>query len=231
MSLSKTKLLVSGCGITYGNQEVKTWVNILKSIGVDIVDVAGPAVSNQWILNQAILQLHKDPTIKKAVIQLTSLGKLDVTVDEERFDTLVAPDSKRNFILGNIWPSSCSIEHESKALWRKWLSSPELEQQDIKVKLLLLADYCDTHNVDCVIVQGYNLHWSVNDLKKLTTIISDIESNIINDYQNSQWYNPEDTQEIPVLGYQLQLAETFCSALTPEFSQRLEKIKNQYFKN
>jgi hypothetical protein len=163
------------------------------------------------------------------VIQLTGLGKLDVTVDEERFDTLVAPDSKRNFILGNIWPSSCSIEHESKALWRKWLSSPKLEQQDIKVKLLLLADYCNTHDIDCVIVQGYDLMWSQNDRKDLSLIISDIQSNIINDYKNSQWYNTEIIQEVPVLEYQLQLAETFCTALTPEFSQRLEKIKGQYF--
>lgn len=228
MSLLKTKLLVSGCGISCSRQETKTWSNILRSIGVDVVDVGGPAVSNQWIINRAFLALHRDPTIKRAVIQLTGLGKLDVVVDQERFDELVAKDSKRNFILNNVWPSSYSTEHESKALYNKWLASAELEQQDIKVKLLMLADYCKTHDIDCVIVQGYDLRWSYNDLQDLKTIISDIGSNIIHDYQDSDSYDPE--QEIPSMKYQFHLAETFCNALTPEFSERLQKIKDQYLR-
>lgn len=226
MSLLKTKLLVSGCGITFSNQEAKTWVNILKSIGVNIVDVSGPAVSNQWILNRAILQLQRDPTIKKAVIQLTSLGKLDVEIDEERFNVLVAPDSKRNFTVNKIWPSSASVEHESKALWRKWLHSPGLEKQDIKVKLLLLKNYCETNNIDCVVVQGYDMLWSAVDKQELGSIISDIDGNIIDDYKMSACYDAE--KEVPVLEYQFHLAEVFCNTLTSEFADRLQKIKSQY---
>lgn len=229
MSSSKTKLLISGCGITYSQQDVKTWGNILKSIGVDVVDVAGPAVSNQWIINRAFLQLHRDPTIKRAVIQLTSLGKLDVVVDQERFDTLVAPDSKRNFIIDNVWPSSASVEHESKALWRKWLASPALERQDIKVKLLMLQDYCNTHDISCVIVQGYNLGWVSGDRQELSNVISDIDSSIIADYAKSEYFDV--AQEIPALSYQFHLAEVFCKALLPEYLERLDRMRQQYIKS
>jgi hypothetical protein len=231
MSQLKTKLLTSGCGITYSNQETKTWVNILKSIGVDIIDVAGPAVSNQWILNRAFLQLHKDPTIKKVVIQLTGMGTLDVSVDDDRFENLVVPDTKRNFVIDNVCHSSSSTEHESKALWREWLHSPELEQQDIKVKLLMLADYCNTHDIDCLIVQGYDLKWNECDVKDLSTIISDINSNIMDDYHQSLWYNDKLTNDVPVIEYQFLLAESFCAALIPEYNERLTKIKSRYFTN
>ena len=70
MLLSNKKVLVSGCGFSFGGQERKTWVNVLKSVGVNIVDVGGPAVSNQWILNQAFLKLLEDESINQVILQL-----------------------------------------------------------------------------------------------------------------------------------------------------------------
>ena len=109
MSKSDKKLLVSGCGITFSGQTSKTWVNILSVAGADIIDVGAPAVSNQWIINRAFLQLEADPEIKKAIIQLTAIGKLDVEIDDERVKVLVEPDSIRDFTVDNVWPSSFSI--------------------------------------------------------------------------------------------------------------------------
>jgi hypothetical protein len=97
--LSDTKILVSGCGITYSKQKIKTWSNILQLTGCTIVDVGGPAVSNQWIINKTLLELQLQPDIKTAVVQLSSLGKLDVYVDQKRIDQLVIKDPLRNFII------------------------------------------------------------------------------------------------------------------------------------
>ena len=49
-----SKILISGCGLTWSKQERPTWVNVLKLCGVDIDDQAGPAISNQLILNNMI---------------------------------------------------------------------------------------------------------------------------------------------------------------------------------
>jgi hypothetical protein len=57
--LSNKKILISGCGFSFSKQERKTWVNVLKSVGVNIVDVGGPAVSNQWILNKTFINKNQ----------------------------------------------------------------------------------------------------------------------------------------------------------------------------
>ena len=113
MSLSNKKFLVSGCGFSWSGQERKTWVNILRAVGVDLVDVGGPAVSNQWIINRAFQQLLANQ-FDHVIIQLTSLGKLDVEINAER-QHLVNNDSLRNFVVDGIWPSSHSQEHPAKA--------------------------------------------------------------------------------------------------------------------
>ncbi len=153
------KLLVSGCGISFGGQTARTWVNILSLAGADITDVGGPAVSNQWIINRAFLQLEADSDIRQAVIQLTAIGKLDVEINNERIKTLVEPDPIRNFTVDDVWPSSASEEHESKRLWKQWLCSPKLEQQDVICKLRLLKHWCDTHDVKLTVIQGYDMLW------------------------------------------------------------------------
>jgi hypothetical protein len=137
MSLSNKKILVSGCGLSWGSQERKTWVNILKIGGASIIDAGGPAVSNQWIINQSILQAMSNTDITHVVIQLTSIGKLDVETNPDRIAELVESDQLRNFTFNGIWPSSHSTNHPAKQLWKTWLSSPGLELQDIFCKLVL----------------------------------------------------------------------------------------------
>ena len=49
-----SKILISGCGISWSMQERPTWVKVLRLCNVDIDDQAGPAISNQMILNNMI---------------------------------------------------------------------------------------------------------------------------------------------------------------------------------
>ena len=75
---------------------------MLRASGVDITDTGGPAVSNQWIINRAFLNMleqHHD----HAIIQLTSIGKLDVEIiHNNRYRDLVCTDSLRNFSVDDI---------------------------------------------------------------------------------------------------------------------------------
>lgn len=224
MLQSKTKLLVSGCGLTFSSSECgKTYANILKLTGLDVIDVSGPAVSNQWIINRAFLKLVEDTEIKRAVIQLTSLGKLDVYVDKQRIDELVTPDRLRNFVVDNVWPSSASLDHKSKQLWQQYLFSPELEQQDLVVKLLLLQNYCDTHGIELLVIQGYDLEWTAQQKELINGTINDVNYNIITDYGI-----PLKEKEVPAMDFQFKLANTVISTLAKDKLDQLLKIEQQY---
>lgn len=228
--MSDKKLLVSGCGITFSGQTHRTWVNVLSAAGADIVDVSAPAVSNQWIINRAFMQLEADETIKKAVIQLTACGKLDVEVNEERIKTLVEPDSVRNFTVDDVWPSSFSVEHESKQLWKQWLSSPGLEQQDIICKLKLLEHWCNTHQIQLLVVQGYDMQWNTQQQTQLKSIIDQVEYNIMDEYKNTTWYQPDSDIDVPALGYQIKLALDIAHKVQPDLLPRIEKMQQGFSK-
>lgn len=230
MFKSDTKILVSGCGITYTGQPGKTWAKILRLLGISVIDVSGPAVSNQWIINRAFLKLEQDPTIKKVIIQLTGIGKLDVEVDADRELALVKSDSLRNFTIDGIWPSSTSTEHPAKEMWKQYLSSPGLEQQDIYCKLKMLESYCNTNSIELVVIQGYNLYWSDEYRSKLTSIIHDIDNNIMDEYKKSKWWLESQHIDTPVLPYQFEIATKLIRLVLPEQEEKLNTIKDQFNK-
>ena len=162
-------ILISGCGYSFSKQERKTWVNVLQSSGIKVTDVGGPAVSNQYILNKTIVELQNNK-YDFVLIQLTSIGKLDVTVNQERIAELVETDSLRNFTWNGIWPSSHSDDHVSKKLYNHWLVSPELEVEDIFCKLLLLNKLYK----NIFVLQAYDIPWrhSDDEIKSMFDLLS-----------------------------------------------------------
>lgn len=244
MSLSDTTVLVNGCGITCSQQKIKTWANILQLAGCKIVDVSGPAVSNQWILNKTLLGLQRHPDVKTAVIQLTSLGKLDVYVDQKRIDQLVVKDPLRNFIIdenfevktlgqintSGIWPSSGSNHHESKKQWYEWLVSPFLEKEDIYCKLILLNDYCQQRDIKLHVYQGYNINWNSQQIIELQSIIKNINSSFWSEYSQSLHYLKHDDNQtaVPGMGYQIEIAQIIATNLPQIIQDKLVKFKSAY---
>jgi hypothetical protein len=227
MLLSNKKVLVSGCGFSFGGQERKTWVNVLKSVGVNIVDVGGPAVSNQWILNQAFLKLLEDESINQVILQLTSTGKLDVEVDPQRQIELVDTDSLRNFTFRGVWPSSCSVDHASKRLYNQWLVSPGLEAQDIFCKIMLLRDWCQSRNIEFAVLQAYDIAWTESQRAVLGSIISNISNPLNDQYKRSAFYKYHDHQgqnTVPCKQYQIDLAASICQQIDSVFLPRIERI-------
>ena len=226
--MSEQKILISGCGLSWSGQERKVWTNILRIAGANIVDVGGPAVSNQWILDHAFIELLNDPTITDAVIQLTSLGKLDVEVDAVRELSLVNPDTIRNFIHQGIWPSSASQEHPSKKLWYEYLYSPGLEQQELFCKIMLINNWCASHNIKLTIVQGYDIPWSESQLIHLKDKIYNLDRNIWEKYKQSKYYKDEFTNTVPELRFQFDLIEDLIDAIAPNLLDKIKYIKEQY---
>lgn len=226
MSLLDKKVLISGCGLSWSGQKRKTWVNVLKLTGLTVIDVGGPAVSNQWILNSAIEYVLAN-NVDYVVIQLSSLGKLDVEINNaERQAELVNKDELRNFTVNGIWPSSVSIDHIAKQQWQQWLFSPRLEIQDIEVKLRLLKFYCDSKGIALLVLKGYNLP---------TDALNDIIYNplcLYDDYVNSTNYVYHDHSEqnaVPCIEFQFEIAKLVDHALALRVTQRLEKVSQQYW--
>lgn len=218
------KILISGCGITYTKQQCKTWGNILKLTGLEVIDTSGPAVSNQWILNRAINYLLSNK-VDYVIIQLSSLGKLDVEVDSVREQVLVQPDTLRNFTVDGVWPSSASLEHPAKKMWFDYLYSPGLELQDIDVKLRLLKSYCEQQKISLLVLKGYDLPGAqFNDLIHNSVSLND-------QYRQHDFYkyHREEQMSVPCIEFQFQIAYIINQALGLEIKDRLDKIQAQYW--
>jgi hypothetical protein len=224
--MSNSKILVSGCGISFSKQEKKTWPNILQAVGVDILDASGPAVSNQWILDNAITVLLSNHNIQTVVLQLTYLNKLDVEItNDERQKNLVDPDPIRNFTWQNVWPSSSSTAHLSKQLWQTWLASPGLELKSIYVKLKLLEFWCQQHNIKLKVYQGYELPWDPDQISQLKNTISNIEYSWMSEYKNQEHVDlVNQKNNVPNLFFQLNLAKKVATDLQLNINDRLERL-------
>ena len=224
MSQSNKKFLISGCGLSFSGQERKTWVNILKVSGINLVDVGGPAVSNQWILNKAILELY-NYRYDTVIIQLSGIGKLDVEISNERYRELVINDPIRNFTYQNLWPSSASDAHLSKQLYYQWLYSPTLETEDLLCKLLLLKNLCNQRNINLYIFQGYPIPWTDKQKEWLKNIIHDLDSDLYSPYPDSEHYQFHDhTNTVPCISYQFVLAKIIAGICCPDVLDKINKI-------
>jgi len=202
-----SKILISGCGLSWSEQERPSWVKVLKICGLDIDDRAGPAISNQLILNRMI-EAVMDNNYSHAICQLTSTGKLDVEMTNEERRQMAKGDTVRNFLQENYWPSSVSREHESKRLYYEYLHSPAIEQSDIIYKWMLLKKLCDEKGVILHTVLGYKIDWVKSSRYRL--IETDHDWNIWNHYLQGKYYNARDLSPkntVPNKYYMIALAK------------------------
>lgn len=223
-------ILVSGCGITFPGER-KTWVTVAKSIGLKIIDMSGPAISNQSIINSIITTILENNQITDVICQLTTIGKLDVEINESRLETLVQKDSLRNFVHKNMWPSSHSREHSSKELYYQWLYSPTLEIITLSNQIIMLDSFCNQRGINLSVVQGYKINWAVApSVLKLTCFTDDFI--IYDDYKASEAYKEHDYSNqntVPNVKYQAQLASKILSKAKINFDRvKLDKVLKHY---
>ena len=203
-----SKILISGCGITWSKQERPSWAKVLRVCGVDIDDRAGPAISNQLILDNMIDAVMENE-YSQAVCQLTDVGKLDVELNSDDRREIMKKDPIRNFSFQNIWPSSSSQDHESKRLYYKYLYSPGIEQKNILHKWLLLKILCLEKDITLHTILGYKINWIGEDYKLIET---NHDWQIYEDYKtSSHWQSHDHTvgekNTVPNKHYQIALAK------------------------
>jgi len=224
-----SKLLISGCGITFSGER-KTWSHIARAIGVKIIDVSGPAISNQTIINELVEGIIKhNPT--HVICQLTSTGKLDIGIErQEQIEELVTPDKIRNFIWNDIWPSSASAEHISKQHYYKWLYSERYEVITLANQLMMLENFCISRGILLKIVQGYNINWNLANILNLTCL--DKTFIIYEDYKNGEYYKYHDFSNrntVPNILYQCVLTGIMLDIIGFEYNKaRLSNILKKY---
>lgn len=198
-----SNILISGCGISFCSQRRPSWTKVLKICGVNIIDTGGPAISNEYILNKTISTLNKlDTKPDKVICQLTGTGKLDIDVSNiaylYRRDELIdnGHDPLRNFEWEGLWPSSDSTEGPIKKFYYKWIYSEKIEIQNIIIKLLALDFLCKKHEIELIIMQGYDIRWPTNKNDPYYTLLHQIEFDkkfvIYNYYKESEYYQYHD---------------------------------------
>jgi hypothetical protein len=223
-----SKILISGCGISWSLQDRPTWVNVLKICGVDIDDQAGPAISNQLILDNMISAVINN-NYNQAICQLTSMGKLDVEItNQERNEELVEKDTIRNFTFNNYWPSSVSSEHLSKKLYYQYLYSPTLEENNLIYKWMLLDKICTEKNIKLHTILGYEMGWTNPLHAKIKT---DFNFKIYEFYKQHDLYKYHDhmlgiKNNVPNKNFAVWLAKYINNNfLKLEIEKKLKKFK------
>lgn len=187
-----SNILISGCGITWSKQEKPSWVKVLQLCKLPITDISGPAVSNEYILNCLINHLLEHDDVSSVICQLTSTGKLDVEVNDQRYEELVKNDPLRNFTFKGLWPSSHSKLHPAKESYYKWLYSERIDIENTLIKIFALHNLCKQRNIPVLFLQGYSISWPDNQI--LESVNMDKDFVIETYYHNSEYYKQHDHQ-------------------------------------
>jgi len=207
-------------------QERPTWTKVIKLCGVDVDDQAGPAISNQMILNNMIESVMEND-YEQAVCQLTRTGKLDIELTNDHRKKVMEKDTIRNFTYKDHWPSSLSAEHESKKLYYEYLHSPRLEHSDIIYKWLLLQRLCADKGTTLHTLLGYNINWQN---KRHTLIKTDHSYDVNTDYKSGEYYQYHDhsvgeKNTVPNKYFQIYLAKKINSEMLKlPIQDKLEKF-------
>ena len=183
-------ILVSGCGLSWSKQNKPSWVKVLQLCKVPIKDIGGPAVSNEYILNRLIKYVHEQDHIDHVICQLTGTDKLDIEINDERYDKLVKNDSIRNFTHEGLWPSSSSDDNQIKKDYYKWIYSRNIDIENTIIKIFTLNELCNKKHIPITFIQGYHITWP--NSKLLDNVNMDKNFNIYDYYMASDYWKLHD---------------------------------------
>jgi hypothetical protein len=62
----------------------------------------------------------------------------------------------------------------------------------------------------------------------MNSIIDNIEWNVMSDYQQTKWYQLDSEKDVPVTEYQFELAIRLTQRILPSYTDKLQKIYQQY---
>jgi predicted molibdopterin-dependent oxidoreductase YjgC len=73
--------------------------------------------------------------------------------------------------------------------------------------------------------------WEEDQRSQITPIIHNIDYNIIDHYQSTDWYVNNQGIDVPVLGFQFDIARAVAQEIDPDLVDRVEKIRQDFVKS
>ena len=87
------------------------------------------------------------------------------------------------------------------------------------------------HDVKLTVIQGYRMLWDQDQQAQLASVINDLNYNIMDHYHSTDWYNSHGNIDVPVLGFQFDIAKVIAQQINPELMNRVEKIRQDFAKS
>jgi hypothetical protein len=75
------------------------------------------------------------------------------------------------------------------------------------------------------------MFWDKDQQAQLASVIDNIEYNIMDHYQGTEWYNSHGNIDVPVIGFQFEIARVVAQQVDVGLVDRVEKICQDFVKS
>lgn len=224
-------LVTAGCGISQKSFERwKTWPWFCDMTHMgNHVNVGVPAAGNNIIRRTIVKQMLMNH-VKVGIVTWTSIGKLDLHIEQEHIGKEIKTYNLRNFLVdltgevqtGNTgyWPSSVGVDNRIKAWYSTNLRSKFNDYYEFLENILITQTIAEKQNTKLYMFISYKVDFDyIKSNDELSLIYNNINWNdfvtldILGDnYENSEWKKYSTDQEyglVPVIGWHWDFYEQY----------------------
>lgn len=171
----KKQLLVSGCSVTHGTELYNTWVHpnnvemsfskkLADKLDCDLVNVALPAGSNEYIFHSIVEKFQTLDNIHSIIVVWTSTGRLCWQTDDRYY-----------FFSSNFASSMCDLQNfkmHDKTINNCWFTGDnhDIVNKISSVHSFFVTDFFDHHRETCQLKNYQLCIQALCDLKKIQFI-------------------------------------------------------------
>jgi len=184
-----SKLITSGCGISQREfKHYPIWVHFpTLTHKLKHISIGGPAVGNEYIGRTCKKHILENTDVDAVIIQWTSIGKLDLFVEDE--DTLfqIKNFNLRNFVVDmdanvvdgrGFWASSSSDDNMLKELYNDIFRSRIYEHMRDLEQILDVQNLCELRNIPYYFFFGYSFDFDfIKETPELQYLYNNIKWN------------------------------------------------------
>jgi hypothetical protein len=202
-----SKLITSGCGISQRDfKHYPIWVHFPTiSHKLKHISIGGPAVGNEYIGRTCKKHILENLDVEAVIIQWTSIGKLDLFVENENTLDEIKDFNLRNFVVDmnssvvnhkGFWPSSNSSDNFLKELYNNNFKSKIYDHIKDLEYILDIQTLCELHGIPYYFFFGYEFDFEfIRNTSELEHLYKSINWNkfmtrtpMYDLYQNSDEY-------------------------------------------
>lgn len=161
-----SKLITAGCGISQRDfKHYPIWVHFpTLTHKLKHISIGGPAVGNEYIGRTCKKHILENLDVEAVIIQWTSIGKLDLFVENKETLAQIKDFNLRNFIVDmnatvvdskGFWPSSHSNDNIIKEVYNSVFKSNIYEHMKDLEQILDIQTLCELHGIPYYFFFGY----------------------------------------------------------------------------